>query len=64
MLIQTFLPEISEQEHVKSDICLDSTRESRECLKEFLQEKDLHGVDHLLVHRLQDMDYFTLQMHY
>ena len=35
-----FLPEISEQEQERSVTCSDSTRESADCMKVFLQVKD------------------------
>ena len=48
-------PEISEQVQERSDICSDSTRESVDPSKEYLQERVLPMVDHLPVHRLPDM---------
>ena len=59
-----FLPEISEQVLVRLDICSDSIRESADPSREFLPEKDLPTADHLLVHRQQDMVFYTLPMHY
>ena len=47
--------EISEQVQERSVSCSDSIRESVVPSKVFLQEKDLLTVDHLPVHRLQDM---------
>ena len=55
VLILMFLQEISVQAQERSDICSDSTRESVEYMKEFLQEKDFPMVDLLLVQKLQDM---------
>ena len=57
--IQTYQPEISEQVQEKSDICLDNIREFVDYMKVFLQVRDLHMVDHLLVHRLPDMVCYT-----
>ena len=59
-----FQLEISEQVPERSASCSVSTRESADHLREFSQVRDLHMVDHLLVHRLQVTDYFTLQMHF
>ena len=55
VLILMFQQEILVQAQERSDICSDSTRESVEYMKEFLQEKDFPMVDLLLVQRLQDM---------
>ena len=54
-----FDPKISEQVQERSVSCSDSIRESVVPSKVFLQEKDLLTVDHLPVHRLQDMVCYT-----
>ena len=59
-----FLPVISEQAQERSASCSVSTRESAVHSRAFSQVRDLHMVDHLLVHRLQDMVCYTLQTHY
>ena len=59
-----FLPVILEQAQEKSVTCLDSTRESEECSKAFLQVRDLHMVVPLQEQKLQDMVFFTLQRSY
>ena len=54
-----FLPVISEQAEERSVSYSDSIRESVDPTKVFLQVRDLHMVDHLLVQKLQDMVYYT-----
>ena len=55
----TYQQVISELVQERSDLCLASSRESVVLSKVFLPVKDLHTVDLLPVHRLQDMVYYT-----
>ena len=48
----------------RSASCSVSTRESADHSREFSQVRDLHMVDHLLVHRLPDMVCYILLTHY
>ena len=57
---QMYRPEISEQVQERSDICMDSTRESVDYQKVFLQVKDSAMVDPLHVQKLQDTDFCIL----
>ena len=69
---QSFMTELSKYIGADVDVpagersvsCSDSTRESVDLSKVYLQVRDLHMVDHLLVHRLQDMVCYILQTHY
>ena len=56
-LIPTFLPEISEPEQERSDLCTVSTRDLPDSTKEYLPVRDFHMADPSQEQKLPDTDF-------